>query len=78
MVLMVNGNPDSLPEGGAITGDEEISDLIHPDFLPPPQTVVLKVIEVNYPWHLGCHPSLTTQTGPDIPGEAGGIERRHV
>ena len=78
MVLTVNGNPNSPSEVKVIRGDEGTSDLIHPSFLPLPQTMVSKVIEVHYPWHLRCHPSLTIQMGLDILGKAGGIERRCI
>ena len=78
MVLMKNKHPDGLQEAKGIIGDKGTSDLSHPSFLPLPQTVVSKVIEVHYPWHLQCHPGRTTQTGPDILDEAGGIEKKCV
>ena len=78
MVLMMNEYPNGLLEAEGAIGDEGTSDLSHPGFLPLLQTMVLKVIEVHYPRCLWCHPSQTTQTGPDIPDEAGGIERRCV
>ena len=52
MVLTMNEHPNSLLEAKGIIGDEGTSDLGHSSFLPLPQTMVLKVIEVEYPWHL--------------------------
>ena len=78
MVLMMNECPDSLLEAKGTIGVEGTSDLGHPSFLPLPQTVVSKVIGVHYPWCLQCHPGQTTQTGPDIPDEAGGIEKKCI
>ena len=78
MVLMTNEHLNGLPEVEGITGDRGISDLGHPGFLPLPQTMVLKVIEVHCQQHLQCHPSLTTQMDPDILDEIGGTERKHA
>ena len=77
-VLMMDEHPDSLPEAEGIIGDEGNSDLSHLSFFPLPQTVVLKVIEVQYPQHLQCHPSQTAQMGPDVLDEAGGIKKKCV
>ena len=49
---MMNDYPDGLLEAKGIIGDEGTSDLSHLSFLPLPQTVVSKVIEVQYPRHL--------------------------
>ena len=76
VVLMMNNHLDSLLEAVGIIGDEGTNDLSHPSFLPLPQTVVSKVIEVQYPWHLRCHLDQTTQMGPDILDEVEGIERK--
>ena len=78
MVLTTNEHPNGLLEAKGIIGDEGTSDLSHPGFVPLPQTMVLKAIEVHYPWHLRCHPSRTTQMGPDILDEAGGIEKKCI
>ena len=78
MVLTTNDHPDDLLEAMGIIGDEGTNDLGHPSFLPLPQTVVSKVIEVQYPWHLQCHLNRTAQMGPDILDEVEGIERKHV
>ena len=75
---MMNEYPDGLLKAKGAIGDEGTSDLGHLSFLPLPQTMVSKVIEVHYPQHLQCHLSWTTQTGPDVPDEAGGIEKRCV
>ena len=75
---MMNKNPNGLLEAEGIIVDEGTSDHGHPGFLPLPQTMVLKVIEVHYPWHLRCHPGWTAQTGPDILDEAGGIKKKCV
>ena len=75
---MMNEYPNGLLKAVGAIEDEGTSDLGHPSFLPLPQTVVSKVIEVHYPWHLWCHPGQTTQTSPDIPDEAGGIEKRCI
>ena len=74
----MNEHPNGLPEAEGIIGDEGTSDLGHPSFLPLLQTVVSKAIEVHYPWHLQCHPSWTTQMGPDILDEAGGIKKKCI
>ena len=76
MVLMTNEPPDGLPKAVGIIGDEGTSDLSHLGSLPLPQTVVLKVIGVHWPWHLQCHPSQTAQTDPDILDEVGGTEKK--
>ena len=52
VVLMMNDHPSGLLEAEGIIGDEGTSSLSHPSFLPLPQTVVSKVIEVQYPRHL--------------------------
>ena len=78
MVLTMDKHPDSLPEAEGIIGDKETSDLGHPSLHPLPQTVVLKAIEVHYPWCLQYHPGQTAQMGPDILDEAGGIEKKCV
>ena len=78
MVLMMNEYSNGLLEAKGAIGDEGTSDLSHPGFLALPKTVVSKAIEVHYPRHLQCHLGRTTQMGPDIPDEAGGIEKRCV
>ena len=75
---MMNEYPNSLLEAKGTIGDEGTSNLSHPGFLPLPQTMVLKVIGVHYPGHIQCHPGQTTQTGPDIPDEAGGTKKKHI
>ena len=75
---MMNWYPDSLLEVKGTIGDEGTSDLGHLGFLPLPQTMVLKAIGVHYPWHLQCHPGGTAQMGPNIPDEAGGIEKKCI
>ena len=77
-VLTMNKHPDGLLEAEGIIGDRGTSDLGHPGFLPLPQTMVWKVIEVQYPRHLRCHLNQTAQTGPDILDEVGGIKKKHV
>ena len=77
-VLTMNYHPNSLLGAMGIIGDEGTNDLGHPSFLPLFQTVVSKVIELQYPWHLRCHLDRTTQMGPDILDEVEGIERKHV
>ena len=76
--LMTNKDPNGLLEAVGIIGDEGTNDLGHPSFLPLPQTMVSKVIEVQYPRCLQCHLNWTTQTGPDILDKVEGIERKHV
>ena len=78
MVLTMDEHPNGLLEAEGIIGDEGTSNLGHPIFLPLPQTVVSKVIEVHYPWHLQYHPGQTTQMGPEILDEAGGIEKKCI
>ena len=78
MALIMNEHPDSLLENEGIIGDVGTSNLGHPGFLPLPQTMVLKVIEVKYPWHLRCHLDWTAQMGPDILDEVGGIEKKCI
>ena len=75
MVLTMNEHPNGLLEAKGITRDEGSSDLSHPSFLSLPQTMVSKVIEVQYPWHLQCHLSQTVQTGPDILDKAEDIDK---
>ena len=77
-VLMMNNRPDSLREAKGIIGDKGTNDLSHLGFLPLPQTVVSKVIEVQYPWRLRCHLIWTIQMGPDVLDEVGGIERKYI
>ena len=62
VVLTMNDHPNGLQEAEGIIGDEGTNDLGHLSFLPLPQTVGSKVIEVQYPWHLRCH---LNQTGSD-------------
>ena len=61
-----------------VIGDEGTSDPGHLGFLPLPQTMVSKVIEVQYSWHLRCHLNWTAQMGTDILDEVEGIERKNV
>ena len=75
-VLTMNDHPDGLLEAKGIIGDEGTSDLSHPSSLPLPQTMVSKVIEVQYPWHLQYHLNQTAQMSPDILDEVEGIERK--
>ena len=70
--------PNSLLEAEGIIGDEGTSDLSHPSFLPLPQTMVSKAIEVQYPWHLYCHLNQTAQMGQDILDEVGGIKKKCI
>ena len=74
----MNEHPDSLLEARDIIGHEGTSDLGHPSFLPLTQTMVLKAIEAQYPWHLQCYLDRTAQTGPDILEEVGGIKKKRV
>ena len=69
---------DGLPEVKGIIGDGETSDLGHPGFPPLLQTMASKAIEAQYPWCLEYHPGQITQMDPDVLGEAGGIEKKHV
>ena len=72
-------NPlDGLPEAEGVIGDRETSDLSHPDSPPLLQTMALKVIEAQYPWHLQYHPSQIAWMDPDIPDEAGGIKKKYT
>ena len=75
---MMDEHPNGLPEAKGIIGEEGTSDPSHPSFLPLPQTMVLKAIEVHYPWHLQCHPSWTAWMDPDALDEGGGIEKKCV
>ena len=54
------------------------SNLSHPGSPPILQTVALKVIEVQYPWHLQCHLNQTARMGPDILDMEGGTEKKHI
>ena len=73
---MMNDHPNGLLEAEGIIGDEGTGDLSHPGFLPLPQTMVLKVMEVQYPQHLQCHLDRTAQMGPDVLDKVEGIERK--
>ena len=75
MVLMTNEHPNGLIEAEDIIGDEGTSNHGQASFLPLPQTMVLKVIEVQYPRRLQCNLNQTTQTGPDILDKVGGIKK---
>ena len=77
-VLMMNDHPNGLREAEGIIGDEGTNDLGHLSFLPLSQTMVLKVIEVQYPRHLQCHLDWTIQMGPDVLDEVEGIERKCI
>ena len=76
MILKMDEHPNGLLEAKGIIRDGGTSDLGHPGFLPHPQIMVLKAIEVHYPRHLQCHPGWTTQMGPDILDEVGGIKKK--
>ena len=78
MALMKNEHLVGLLEVKSIIGDEETNGLSHPSFLPFPQTMVSKVIEFQYPWHLQCHLDQTAQIGPDALDEEGGIEKKCI
>ena len=78
MVLMMDEHPNGLPKAEGVIGDEGTSDPGHPGFLPLPQTMVSKAIEVHYPWHLQCHPGWTTQMDPDALDKEGGIEKKCI
>ena len=77
-VLTMNEHSDGLLEVEGIIGDEGTNSLSHPGFLPLPQTVVSKVIEVQYPQCLRCHLDQTAQMGPDALDEEGGIEKKCI
>ena len=77
-VLTTKEHPDSLLEVKGIIGGKGTSDLGHPSFLPLPQTVVLKVIEVQYPRCLHSHLNWTAQMGPDVLGKEGGIAKKCI
>ena len=78
VVLTTNKHPDSLLEAEGIIEDEGPSNLGHPSSLPLPQTMVLKVIEVQCQQCLRCHLDQTTPMGPDILDEVGGIKKKCV
>ena len=78
MVLMMCEHPNSLPKTEGIIGEEGTSNPGHLGFLPFPQTVVSKVIEVHHPWHLQCHPGQTAQMDPDALDKGGGIEKKCI
>ena len=69
---------NGLPEAEGIIGDGETSNLGHPGSAPLLQTVALKAIEVQYPWHLQYHPSQIAQMELDILDEIAGIKKKHV
>ena len=75
---MMDKHPNGLPKAKGVIGDEGTSDPSHPGFLPLPQTMVLKAIEVHYPWRLQCHPGRTTQTDPDALDKEGGIKKKCI
>ena len=49
-----------------------------PWFPSPSPDCGFKSEEVHYPWCLWYHLSQTTQMGPDVLDEAGGIEKKHI
>ena len=69
---------DGLPKAKGIIGDGETRNLGHLGSPPLLQTMALKVIEAQYPWHLQCHPVQITRMDLDVLEEAGGIEKRQV
>ena len=69
---------DDLSKAEGIIGDGETSNLGHLGSPPLLQTMALKVIEAQYPWHLQYHPIQTAWMDLDVLEEAGGIEKRHV
>ena len=75
---MIDELLDGLPEGKDIIGEGENSNHDYPGLHPPHWTMVLKVIEVPYPWHLLCPPGQTTQMGPDVPDVEGDTEKKHA
>ena len=78
-MVLTRGKPlNGLPEAEGIIGDGENSDHGHPGFHPLLQTMVLKVIEVQFLQCLQCHLDWTTQTGPDILDGEGDTEKKHV
>ena len=78
MVLMMDEHPDGLPKAKGIIGDEGTSDPSDPSSLPLPQTMASRVIEVDYPQHLQCHPSWTAQMDLDALDKEGCIEKKRV
>ena len=69
---------NGLPKAKGVIGDGETSDLSHPGSPPLLQTVALKSIEVQYPWHLQYHPGQMAWMDLDILDEAGGIEKKCI
>ena len=78
MVLMKDEPLDGLSKAEGIIGGRETSNLGHQGSPPLLQTMALKVIEVQYPWHLQYHPIQIAWMDPDILEEAGGIKKRHI
>ena len=78
MVLTMDEHPNGLPEAEGIIGDKGTSDLSHPSFLPLPQTMVSKAIEVHFPQRFQYHPSQTAQMDPDVLDKAGDIEKKCI
>ena len=78
VALMMNKHPDCLLEVEGVIGGKGTSNLSHPSFLPLPQTMVSKVIEVQYPQCLRCHLNWTTQTSPHALDEEGSIKKKCV
>ena len=60
---------------GAI-GEEGTRDYDHLGFNPLHQTKVLKVIGVQSPWRLPCHPNWTIQMVLGVQDKAGDIRRK--
>ena len=69
---------DGLLNAEGIIGDGETSNLSHPGSPPLLQTMALKAIEVQYPWHLQYYPGQIAQMDLDILDEVGGIEKKHT
>ena len=67
---------DGLSMAKGAIGEGGTRDYDHLGFHPLCQTKVLKVIGVQSPWCLPCHPSWTVQMVLGVQDEAGDIRRK--
>ena len=74
--LKIDRPLDGLFKAEGAIGEGGTRDYDHLGFDPPRQTEVSKVIGVQSPRHLPCHPGWTVQMVLGIQDEAGDIRRR--
>ena len=77
-VPTIHSHLASPPEAKNIIGGGETGGLNHLSSLHLPQTMVLRVIGIQYEQHLRCCPDLTGQMDQGVPDEVDDTEKRHT